>query len=133
MNLCITPTRLSGSLTVPSSKSMSHRLVIAAALASGESRITNLSLSEDITATLNAVKALGARWQLAGDTAVICRQDTPVNLPLLDCGESGSTLRFLIPVALALTGGASFTGRGRLMERPLTPYFQIFGEKGISL
>ena len=132
MNLCITPTRLSGSLTVPSSKSMSHRLVIAAALASGESRITNLSLSEDITATLNAVKVLGARWQLEGDTATISRQDTPVNLPLLDCGESGSTLRFLIPVALVLTGGASFTGRGRLMERPLTPYFQIFGEKGIS-
>ena len=53
-------------------------------------------------------------------------------LPELDCGESGSTLRFLIPVALALRGGGRFTGHGRLMERPQEPYFAIFREKGIS-
>ncbi len=53
-------------------------------------------------------------------------------LPHLDCGESGSTLRFLIPVALAVRGGGVFTGRGRLMERPLKPYFDLFDEKGIS-
>ena len=51
--------------------------------------------------------------------------------PRLACGESGSTLRFLIPVALAVRGGGIFTGRGRLMERPLKPYFDLFGEKGI--
>jgi 3-phosphoshikimate 1-carboxyvinyltransferase len=58
--------------------------------------------------------------------------DKGEDLPLLDCGESGSTLRFLIPVALALRGGGRFTGRGRLMERPQEPYFAIFEEKGIS-
>ena len=54
------------------------------------------------------------------------------DLPVLDCGESGSTLRFLIPVALALRGGGRFTGRGRLMERPQKPYFDLFDEKGIA-
>lgn len=52
--------------------------------------------------------------------------------PIFDCGESGSTLRFLIPIALAVCGGGEFTGRGRLMERPLGPYFDIFREKGIA-
>lgn len=51
---------------------------------------------------------------------------------LLDCGESGSTLRFLIPVGLLIQGEASFTGRGRLMERPLKPYEDLFREKGIA-
>jgi len=53
-------------------------------------------------------------------------------LPHIDCGESGSTLRFLIPIALAVAGGGVFTGRGRLMERPQKPYFDLFEEKGID-
>lgn len=135
MDLKLTPARLSGSLTVPASKSMSHRMVIGAALAGRdtveESVIENLSLSEDITATLKTVEMLGASWTLAGNRAVIGGGGATLKNPLLDCGESGSTLRFLIPVALALTGEASFTGRGRLMERPLDPYFALFDQKGI--
>ena len=53
-------------------------------------------------------------------------------LPRMDCGESGSTLRFLIPIALAVAGGGVFTGRGRLMQRPQKPYFDLFDEKGID-
>ena len=132
MNLRLTPTPLQGMVTVPASKSMSHRMVIGAALCeSGESIIDNLSLSEDITATLKAVEALGASFELSGSRAVI-RGGRRGGAPLLDCGESGSTLRFLIPVALALTGGASFTGHGRLMERPLDTYYDLFDRKGIS-
>ncbi|MGN1004776.1 MAG: 3-phosphoshikimate 1-carboxyvinyltransferase, partial [Oscillospiraceae bacterium] len=116
MNITITPTKLKGSITPPPSKSYSHRALIAAALAGAGSRLTNLADSKDIAATRRCLDALSA----PGD-----------ELPLLDCGESGSTLRFLIPVALALRGGARFTGQGRLMERPQKPYFDQFDEKGI--
>jgi 3-phosphoshikimate 1-carboxyvinyltransferase len=112
----IRPRPLQGRVTPPPSKSMAHRCLIAAALAEGESQISNLADSQDITATKRCLAALKAE----GD-----------DLPLLDCGESGSTLRFLIPVALALRGGGRFTGHGRLMERPQQPYFDLFAEKNI--
>ena len=116
MNLKLTPTKLKGTITPPPSKSYAHRALIAAALAGGDSQLTNLADSKDIIATRRCLDALAS----------------PEELPLLDCGESGSTLRFLIPVALALRGGARFTGQGRLMERPQKPYFDIFVEKGIT-
>lgn len=116
MNLKITPARLRGAITPPPSKSYAHRALIAAALAGGDSELTGLADSKDIIATRRCLDAL----------AVETRE-----LPLLDCGESGSTLRFLIPVALALRGGARFTGQGRLMERPQKPYFDLFDEMGI--
>lgn len=117
MTVTITPSRLSGAITPPPSKSQAHRVLIAAALAGAGSEIHNLAQSQDIEATQRCMEAL--------------RQDG-AEPPLLDCGESGSTLRFLIPVALALRGGGRFTGRGRLMERPQKPYFDLFDEKGIS-
>ena len=117
MNVTITPGLLRGAITPPPSKSQAHRLLIAAALADGESRIENLADSQDIQATRRCMAALKAPGE---------------DLPVLDCGESGSTLRFLIPVALALRGGGRFTGRGRLMERPQKPYFDLFDEKGIA-
>ena len=117
MDITITPHRLSGSITPPPSKSQAHRAIIAAALAEGESRVENLARSQDILATQGCMAALKAPG---------------TGLPALDCGESGSTLRFLIPVALVLRGGGVFSGRGRLMERPQEPYFQIFREKGVS-
>lgn len=116
MNLNLTPTKLRGTITPPPSKSYSHRALIAAALAGAGSELTNLADSKDITATRRCLEALAASGE---------------EPPLLDCGESGSTLRFLIPVALALRGGARFTGQGRLMERPQKPYFDLFDEKGI--
>ena len=117
MNVTITPGLLRGAITPPPSKSQAHRLLIAAALADGESRIEHLADSQDIQATRRCMAALKAPGE---------------DLPVLDCGESGSTLRFLIPVALALRGGGRFTGRGRLMERPQKPYFDLFDEKGIA-
>jgi 3-phosphoshikimate 1-carboxyvinyltransferase len=116
---------------------MAHRLLLAAALAEGVSTVENVSFSQDIEATLRCMEALGARWTqpephtvrvtgIGGGT-----HDFP-ELPRFDCGESGSTLRFLIPIALAVAGGGVFTGRGRLMERPQQPYFDLFDEKGIA-
>ena len=191
MNVRITPRRLSGSVTPPGSKSMAHRLLIAAALASGESVIEGVAPSEnaegvapsedipperltrpcrpplggdvavrrqrgeDIEATLRCLAALGASWDVRNNAyrvtgiganpalfkmykQVVARlaasPRTPDNLseqalPRFDCGESGSTLRFMIPIALAVTGGGVFTGHGRLMERPLTPYWTLFDER----
>jgi len=119
MEVTITPARLSGTITPPPSKSQAHRAVLAMMLAKGEGTLHNLSRSQDIEATQRCAAALKAKGAPCD------------GLPMLDCGESGSTLRFLIPVALAMRGGGHFTGHGRLMERPQTPYFDIFDEKGI--
>ena len=133
MKVKITPQKLNGTITPPPSKSQAHRLLIAAAMAAGESRTGNLTLSKDIAATINCMRALGAR--ISEDGSVIegigGTKRSFASLPELDCCESGSTLRFLIPVALAVAGGGIFTGQGRLMERPQGPYEQLFGEKGI--
>lgn len=135
MKLQITPHRLSGSITPPASKSVAHRLIMGNALADGESTLTAVSNSQDITATLGCMAALGARAQWTGpDTVQLigCAGTSAPKGQILDCGESGSTLRFLIPIALALTGDVTFRGHGRLMQRPQTPYFEIFNEKGID-
>ncbi len=115
MNIRIEPARLRGHVTPPPSKSQAHRAVLARALAGGGT-IENPAESRDLDATRRCAAAL---------------RDGGSGLPRLDCGESGSTLRFLIPIALALRGGGRFTGRGRLMERPQKPYFDIFDEKGV--
>ncbi len=136
MDVQITPRRLSGVVTPPPSKSLAHRWILAAALAAGVSTIHNLDFSEDIEATLRCMSNFRCRWEWQGEDTLkiwgcISRErDYPVP-PRFDCGESGSTLRFLIPLALALEGGGEFTGRGRLMERPLGPYFQLFDRQGI--
>lgn len=139
MNLTITPTRLKGSVTPPPSKSQAHRLIIAAALAAGESVLTNVAYSQDIEATLSCMEALGAQSSRGEGTLTIVgigdRRTTTSSCMAdaihFDCGESGSTLRFLIPIALAAAGGGFFTGRGRLLARPQQPYADLFAEKGI--
>ena len=131
----IRPGKLTGAVTPPPSKSQAHRLIIAAALAQGESRLENVDLSQDIRATLGCMEALGADWSLEDRTLTVQgfggEAQLDGQLPHFDCGESGSTLRFLIPIALAAAGGGVFTGHGRLMQRPQKPYFDLFDQKGI--
>ena len=113
MDVYITPSRLSGSVTPPPSKSQAHRLLLCAALAQGVSTISHVVLSQDIRATLQCMKALGASWVREGSSLRITGiggRARLERLPRMDCGESGSTLRFLIPVALATAGGGVFTG-----------------------
>ena len=132
MNITVFPKKLSGQVTVPPSKSVAHRMVIAAALSNGVSEITNLYPSVDILATMDCMRALGAKIDFDGDKAVIEGiKDIPESA-FLDCCESGSTLRFLIPVACALGVDTQFTGRGRLPQRPITPYLDEFPKHGIS-
>lgn len=121
-----------GVLTAPPSKSMAHRAVLCAALAEGTSHLRNLAHSQDIDATLAAAAALGAAVETGPDEVRI----TGVGFPRpaagpVDCCESGSTLRFLIPLA-ALTGApVTFTGRGRLMQRPQDVYQELFAGQGL--
>ena len=111
---------------------MAHRAVLCAALAEGRSHITNLEFSKDISATLGAAAQLCARVRTGADDAVVegLGHFVPLAAPV-DCCESGSTLRFLIPIA-SLTGQAvSFTGRGRLMERPQSVYDALYREQDL--
>ena len=137
MDVRIEPRRLSGIVTPPPSKSLAHRLLLAAALAAGTSTIKNLVFSEDLEATLRCMAQFRCEWAWQSEDTLqvrgcINRECDRAGLPWFDCGESGSTLRFLIPIALALGGGGEFTGRGRLMDRPQEPYFQIFDKMGIT-
>ncbi len=137
MDLTVLPSALRGAVTPPSSKSQAHRALIAAALSGGISTISNLADSQDIQATRRCLSALGALVEdLEPGTLRVHGLGNSITqagpFPTLDCGESGSTLRFLIPVALLIQGQAAFTGRGRLMERPLAPYEDLFRGKGIG-
>jgi 3-phosphoshikimate 1-carboxyvinyltransferase len=115
-----------GVVTPPPSKSLSHRAVICSALAGEGSEIKNLGRSDDIDATLNGVRALGLTGKGLGAPF------GPDHVRIVDCGESGSTLRFLIPIA-ALDGlPAIFKGRGRLLDRPLDVYAEIFAAAGAT-
>ena len=123
---------VAGRIAAPPSKSMAHRAVLCAALAKGTSHLHHLAFSKDISATLGAAARLCARVTTGENDAVVegLGRFLPVDAPV-DCCESGSTLRFLIPLA-GLTGQeVTFTGRGRLMERPQEPYFVLFREKSI--
>lgn len=132
MDIRITPKKLSGSVTVPPSKSVAHRMIIAASLSDGSSKITNLSPSVDILATIDCMRALGAKIDFENGVALIEGIKSPPKTALLDCCESGSTLRFLIPVACALGTTAEFIGRGKLPQRPITPFLEEFPEHGIT-
>ena len=121
-----------GTIAAPPSKSMAHRAVLCAALAEGRSHITNLEFSKDISATLGAAAQLCANVHTGRDDAVVegLGHFLPLAAPV-DCCESGSTLRFLIPIA-SLTGQeVTFTGRGRLMERPQSVYETLYREQNL--
>lgn len=135
----IQPGRLAGTVNVPSSKSMGHREIICAALAQGISVIDNISMSDDIAATLRCLNALGVKSELTaskfkGRSAVKIYGTGGVKATgaVCDCGESGSTLRFLLPLGALCGAPVTFSGAGRLGERPLKPYYDIFDLQGIK-
>ncbi len=133
MRLEIRPGRLAGDVVIPPSKSLSHRAIIAAAMAEGRSSVTNLKFSEDIKATTEAMESLGARFQVGEDYEIIEGVDKLKRLKdEIQCRESGSTIRFMIPVALLAEGKVTFKGEGRLCKRPLGTFLDIFDEQGIS-
>lgn len=119
MNIRIVPHRLEGSIKAISSKSVAHRMLICAALANGKSKVEIDSTSADIEATVSALKSLGAVIEKDGKAYTV-EPIKDANSALVDCNESGSTLRFLVPVASSLGKKCVFTGRGRLPQRPMS-------------
>ncbi len=132
MDIKITPKFLKGEILVPPSKSISHRALIAAALADGESRIYNLLDCVDTVATIEALTALGAKIKQENNCTIVKGISTPSEKADINCHESGSTLRFLMPIAAALGCRSSFDGRANLPNRPITPYFDQFQKHGVK-
>ncbi len=121
-----------GNIKAPPSKSMAHRLLICAALSKEKCIIENLDFSQDILASIDCLKALGSQFEISDKKLSFCgRQETQDEI-CLNVRESGSTLRFLIPIALLTGKKISFSGSERLMQRPLEIYKKICDEQGIS-
>lgn len=131
MTVKIHPAKLSGTISSISSKSAAHRAMIAAALAKTPCAIAINCVSEDISATCRCIGALGGKAQPDGDVIRIDPVQPPGREVLLDCGESGSTARFMLPVAGALHGGnIVLSGGGRLPERPFSPLCEAMRARG---
>ena len=154
------PSRLSGEIRIPPSKSIAHRALICAGLAEGQSVISGLQFSQDIEATIRCLRVLGCSVRVIeradGDADGITVEITGIGGNIsesddnrraensrrsFDCGESGSTVRFMIPIAAALGIPAGYSGHGRLADRPLSVYEDCFrgrlgwkrGEKWLPL
>lgn len=133
MKAIITPGKAKGEVFAPPSKSMAHRMLMGAGLAEGTSVIQNIDLSEDIKATLGILEALGCEYSIEGSTVEmkgIGHREVKANA-VLDAKESGSTLRFFIPILLSGGGKSKLTGAKSLFSRPLGIYEDICKEQGI--
>lgn len=120
-------------ISLPSSKSLSHRALITAALATGVSKIDGVAISKDIEATMRAMSALGASFTVNGNTITAKGAGSLLKSDgVVDCGESGSTLRFLIPLFALLEKETVFTGHGKLMERPQSVYEELFEKQSLQ-
>ena len=132
MQITFFPARLAGITSAPPSKSEAHRRLLCAGLTGGETRLTGYMFSQDTDATIRCLRALGARIAVEGDAVTVAgRSAKPALFPVYDCGESGSTLRFFVPIALALTHGGVFRMHGRLGQRPMEVYRQLFVPRGV--
>ncbi len=134
MNILCKPAHLSGALSAIDSKSDAHRILIAAALSDRPTFVgMDTRLSEDMEATVRCLTALGAQIEVESEGLRVTPIDHCPNCPTLDCGESGSTLRFLLPVVGALGCGAVFTGSGRLPYRPIGPLMEALTGGGLEV
>ena len=134
MKVTFTPSRLCGTVKAPPSKSMAHRMLICSGLSSGSSKIDGISVSDDVTATLRCLQTLGAVYEKNGDTVQMYGTDVRKSNPkeMLNCFESGSTLRFFLPLCLLSGNGATLTGTKKLLSRPLSVYETLCKEQGID-
>ena len=137
MRIEIEPGFMKGTVQVPPSKSYAHRMLICAALGTGVSELTGISASEDMLATMDCIRTLGASCEYREGAVTIegigRHVENAEPSRVFPCRESGSTLRFFIPIALAVCGGGIFTGTKRLMERGIGIYEEIFRDTGISV
>lgn len=125
---------LSGSVKAPASKAHTHRTVIAASLASGESRINNALFCDDTLATINACRMLGAEIRVSEDGILEIRGDPKPKTPedIINCGESGSTIRFITPICALADGISVLTGNESLRRRPMGPLLDALWQLGVK-
>lgn len=131
MNIICTPAELTGKIKAISSKSDAHRLLICGALADAPTRVYCNVMSKDIAATVDCLKSMGAEIMVDGEIITVIPNKFNKKAEL-DCGESGSTLRFLLPVVSALGIDATITGHGRLPERPISPLKEEMERMGVT-
>ena len=132
-DIFVKPSLVCGSVTAPPSKSDVHRAIICAALAKGKSRISPVAVSQDILATIDCIKALGADVLYDGDGIIIDSHGFfSVEKAEMNCRESGSTLRFFIPVAASGGVNAVFSGKGRLPQRPIGVFTELLPEHNVE-
>jgi 3-phosphoshikimate 1-carboxyvinyltransferase len=132
MNIRIFPSVARGTVSAPPSKSMAHRLLICAAMARGESCIMNVSDCEDVQATLDCLRSLGAECKMDNHKVIIQGTDfTKSPTAALPCRESGSTLRFLLPLCLLSQNEMTLTGAPSLLHRPMTVYADLCRKHGL--
>lgn len=133
-NVKISPSTINGTVNIPPSKSSVHRALICASLAKGKSEVFPIDFSNDINATIDCIKQLGAKVVIEDDkitvdgTNTFCTENCTMN-----CLESGSTLRFLIPIACVGAVNATFVGEGRLPQRPIGTYLELLPKFGVTL
>ena len=133
MRILIRPKKLKGTIDVVPSKSYSHRAIIAASLADGTSVVKNVMYSNDIIRTIECCRAFGAlieehdNYLVINGVSKVCRKQETIN-----AGESGSTIRFMIPIMLVCGDKITFIGENHLNKRPLDTYYEIFERQGIK-
>ena len=132
MKALVSAARLKGQIDIPASKSEAHRALIAAALSDGEVAISGLTTSDDIEKTAGALVALGAEIRRFGALTVVTGIKQAPAKAVIDCGESGSTLRFMLPIAAVLGVEAAFILHGRLAERPLDDMTALLESGGVT-
>ncbi len=148
MQVTITPQKLKGKIDAVSSKSYLHRILLCAAMSDRETTIYLNCRSKDVDATIRCVEAMGAKVEVEEGKVTIHPVEWKENVaadetaegagtenhmpefPILDCGESGSTARFVLPMAAAVCGGGTLIGEGRLPERPFGAICMVMEENG---
>ena len=131
-----TPGFSGGTVTLPPSKSAAHRALLCAALSRGRCTVRPIIESDDMKATLGAMESLGVLVQYDPTQQTVRLDASGLGRPgggEIDCLESGSTLRFLIPIAAVLGGDYRFVGRGRLPQRPLGVYRDLLPLHGVAV
>lgn len=133
MKAVVAPSLCHGTVHIPPSKSMSHRAILCASLAQGTSVISNVAFSQDILTTIEGMRALGADIEIEDDRVKITgiKNFNELKQKEIFCCESGSTLRFFIPLFSLCNTPITFTGQGRLMQRPQKVYEELFHQQGL--
>ncbi|MEG0771288.1 MAG: 3-phosphoshikimate 1-carboxyvinyltransferase [Clostridia bacterium] len=118
-------------ITPPTSKSIAHRAIICGCLSNGHCTISNVTFSDDILATINSLRAIGADIKISNTDVIINKSS--FHFGTLDCNESGSTLRFLLPIVATIGTGGEFIGKKSLMSRPIDTFLSLLTKSGVTI